>query len=288
MTTAIAIAVLSGTLVHDARPVQHAAILLETAGKAAAPRTARVDEVWLSFVPKVQVVAPGSTLVFVARDADSHTVHGWYRGKTLFNKASVPNGPEQRVQLDGEGIVTFNCELHAQMRAWVVVSSAAFSAVSDAEGKWSSDAPPGRYRVRIWQPGNAEPIDVGDRELAAGAAIEAPPPPEHEAPLHDPPWELDPPLHVSRGQVTYWPHGRLATILSLVGAPFSFGLVWLLFLLGARLGWPPAACVAAGCALALGLGALAATGLAIPIATALGFGAFLGTVILLARRIQYS
>src|SRR5581483_8432403 len=174
MTAAIAIAVLSGSLVHEGRPVQHSAILLEAPGRTPAPRTARVDEVWLSFVPKVQVVAPGSTLIFAARDADSHTVHGWYRGKTLFNKASVPNGPEQRVVLDGEGIVTFNCELHAQMRAWVVVSSAPFAAVSDAEGKWTVDAPPGRYRVRVWQPGSAAArAGLGARPAAARLAWRA-------------------------------------------------------------------------------------------------------------------
>ena len=43
-----------------ARPV----LLLDpvTGPVATAPRTARLDEVWLSFVPKVQVVPPGSNL----------------------------------------------------------------------------------------------------------------------------------------------------------------------------------------------------------------------------------
>src|SRR5436190_898457 len=134
---------------------------------APAPRTAHLDEVWLSFVPKVQVVAPGSTLVFRARDADSHTVHAWYGGQTLFNRASVPHGPEQEVVLGRPGVVAVTCDLHAEMRAWVLVSESPFAAIGDVDGTFTIAAPPGRYRVQLWLPGDSAPRPLGERELGS-------------------------------------------------------------------------------------------------------------------------
>ena len=93
---------LVGRVWSGGQPAARPVVLLDPvaiAVPARTPQTAHLDEVWLSFVPKVQVVPPGSTLVFRARDADSHTVHAWYAGQTLFNRASVPHEPEQAVVL---------------------------------------------------------------------------------------------------------------------------------------------------------------------------------------------
>ena len=69
-------------------PAARAAVLLE--GDGAKVAEAAVDGVWISFVPKVQIVAPGSTLVLRDRDDESHSVHAWLGGETLFNVATVP------------------------------------------------------------------------------------------------------------------------------------------------------------------------------------------------------
>src|SRR5437773_1550977 len=106
---------LQGRVWSGEEPAARSVVLLNPTGGAPvpSPKEARLDEVWLSFVPKVQVVAPGSTLIFRARDADSHTVHAWYGKRTLFNRASVEGGPEQRVVLAEPGVVTVTCDLHA-------------------------------------------------------------------------------------------------------------------------------------------------------------------------------
>src|SRR5579859_6709217 len=272
-----------------ARPV----ILLDPVAAQAspAPRTAHLDEVWLSFVPKVQVVPPGSTLVFRARDADSHTVHAWYGGRTLFNRASVPHGPEQQVVLEEAGLVTVTCDLHAEMRAWVLVSAAAYAAVGDVDGTFSVAAPPGRYRVSVWLPGDGAPQAIGERDLdatlelrlparapAAVAAPKAVPAATKDRPPQLPSW-----LHAARRS---WPRGTAAYVLSVVGAPVGFALAWLLFVAGARRRWSLATCMIFGCALAFALGALSAAGLSPAVATGLGFGAFMGTVLVGARRLN--
>jgi plastocyanin len=262
---------------------------------APSPKVAHLDEVWLSFVPKVQVVAPGSTLVFTAKDADSHTVHAWYGRQTLFNRASVPHGPEQRVVLDRAGVVAVTCDLHAEMRAWVLVSDSPYSTVGDVDGTFTLNAPPGRYRLRVWLPGDAEPQSVGERDLgdaplelrlaareraAQPAAVETPP---HQPPSHPPSL---PDWMVRLGNRRAWPSGNAAYVLSVVCAPVGFGLAWALFWLGTRRRWSIATCVIFGCALAFALGALSAAGLSAAVATALGFGAFMGTILVGAQRVN--
>jgi plastocyanin len=294
----LVIMALVGRVFSGADPAARPVLLLDPVAGAPkpSPRTAQLDEVWLSFVPKVQVVPPGSTLVFRARDADSHTVHAWYGGQTLFNRASVPHEPEQRVVLDRPGLVKVTCDLHAEMRAWVLVSESAYSAVGDVDGSFRAEVPPGRYRVQVWRPGDPSPELVGERELGTGALelhlsarpndptniMNAPPPtgaqPDKAPQL--PEWMRQIAARKS------WPRGYWAYVLSVVGAPVGFALAWALYLLGARRRWSLATCVIFGCALAFSLGALSVAGLSAAVATGLGFGAFMGTVLVGAQRVN--
>jgi plastocyanin len=271
------------------QPAARAVVLLRPEAPMAAPkiRTAHLDEVWLSFVPKVQVVPPGSTLVFRAKDADTHTVHAWYGKRTLFNKASVAHGPEESVVLDEPGVVTVTCDLHAEMRAYVIVSDAPLSAVTDIDGRFT--APEGNYRVRVWQPD--QETDLGDLKLQGDvdlrvAAVQKKQPEvvvAHEQPKPEAAPQL--PAWMQRlGARKAWPGGNAAYALSIVGAPIGFLLAWIMFRLGRR--WSLATMVMLGCALAFVLGALSVVGLSAAVATALGFGAFMGTILVGARRLS--
>jgi len=295
---AVALADVRGRVWSGDEPAGRAAILLEpVAGAVApAPRVAHLDEVWLSFVPKVQVVPPGSTLVFTARDNDSHTVHARYGGETLFNRASVPHGPEQRAVLDRPGVVTVTCDLHAEMRAWVLVSASPFAAVSEVDGRFTVAAPAGRYRVRVWRPGDAEPVDDGEQRLddKSELAVHLSPQLVRVDPIAVAPSvvpaapRIQPHLPHWMQQVgarQSWPGGWADYVLSVAGVPVGFALAWALFWLFARRRGSVAAGVLSGCALAFALGALAMVGLSAAVATGLGFGAFMGTVIVGAHRI---
>jgi plastocyanin len=297
----LVILALIGRVFSGAEPAARPVVLLDPIGgpiagaPAPSPRTAQLDEVWLSFVPKVQVVPPGSTLVFRARDADSHTVHAWYGGQTLFNRASVPHEPEQRVVRDRPGLVKVTCDLHAEMRAWVLVSASAYSAVGDVDGSFRAEVPPGRYRVQVWRPGDPAPELVGERELGPEAlelhlsARTNEQPTITNTPAAPIVQDKAPQLPEWMRQIAArksWPSGNLAYVLSIVGAPVGFALAWALYLLGARRRWSTATCVIFGCALAFGLGALSVAGLSAAVATGLGFGAFMGTVLVGAQRVS--
>jgi plastocyanin len=296
------------------QPAARAAVLLDPLDPpaTAAPGSARLEEVWTSFVPKVQVVAPGSTLLLHDRDDESHTVHAWLGGRTLFNRASAPRGEDERLVLDRPGIVTVTCDLHAEMRAFVVVSSARFVAVSDLDGRFRVDAPPGRYRARVWRPGagdgdTPEPgRALGVVELGAATSEEALalrlPAQEHAN--ADANTNVDANVNVKANADTNagaaprlpawmlrlserrpWPSGNWALALSIAGVPVGFLLAWLVFIAVSRARGSLATALMLGCGLAFLLGALVAVGLAGAVATALGFGAFMGTVLFGAHRL---
>jgi plastocyanin len=153
--------------VRGDEPVALAVVLLEPEGDAAKviarPPAPRLDQVWLSFVPKVQVVRPGATLRLDNRDDESHTVHAWFDGATLFNLATAPSGQPVEAPLDRPGVVEITCDIHDEMHAFIVVSRSPLAAVADRDGRFVLDGvPPGRYRVRVWS------IPAGRTRLPAG------------------------------------------------------------------------------------------------------------------------
>ena len=273
----------------------HVAIWLEgPRGPVPQRRAARLDEVWMSFVPKVQLLPRGSTLVLSNRDEESHTVHGRMGNQSLFNLATVPRGVEQRVTLDRPGVVTFLCDLHREMRAYVLVSDAAFTAVTDVSGAFEiAGVPDGHYRVRAWTPpGTAhDESDLGETlaEVDVHGADPAPlalKPPfaiKADRPVASPAFVPDPPLHTPSDYAPIkpgWPHtGWLVQVLSALGILLVLAGAVANYKLVARLGWSKVAAVLLGCAMAIASGLTIVLGLHGAIAIALGFGWFIGTAV---------
>jgi plastocyanin len=283
----------AGRVLSGGEPSRKTAILLD-GGKPAAPVEAKLDEVWLSFAPKVQVVAPGSTIILADRDEESHTVHAWYGLKTVFNRAVVPHEPGQRFTVDRPGVMTVTCDLHREMRGFVVVSASSYAAVSDVDGRFRLEVAPGRYRVRAWRWDGGDPDgppvgrDAGELTVADSPAeldLELPAPtpvpsaaaaPIAPAPPRAPPTRL--PSWMMRARRP-WPTGAWGWVFSVAGVPIGFALAIANLRLAARRGRSGALAVLGGCALAFLLGATVVFGLNGAVAIALGFGAFIGTVI---------
>jgi hypothetical protein len=244
----------------------------------------------------VQVLPVGSTLVLTNGDDEAHTVHARRGHETLFNLATVPGGREQKIALDRPGLVTVTCDLHREMRAYVVVTDARASAVSTRSGTFTfTGVPPGRYRLRAWQIGqeSSNPGTLLDTvqlpDPGATRWVLAPPPravdatpavePAAPAARHEGararPWLFS--IHAG------WPTGPWVHVLSGLGIVAGiFGAVGILRL-GARRRWTKATAVLTGCALAFACGLTVLVGLHGAIATALGFGVFIGIAIFGAR-----
>jgi hypothetical protein len=165
----------------------------------------------LAFVPDVLVIPLHSKVLFPNSDAISHQVYSFssarqfqlplYRGKTY-----------PPVVFDQPGVVTLGCNIHDNMLAYIVVTSAPYFGRTGADGEWIvPNLPPGKYSLHLWHPLLNEPQEVertvttaADRdviELRLSRDL-------RPAPLKGRPHSWD-----------YWPVSRTVAGHDLAGAP---------------------------------------------------------------------
>ncbi len=264
--------------------------------KVEQPKSAELEEVWVSFNPKVQIVPPGSILRVRNDDEETHTVHLRLDGNPLTNVASVPGAPTREVHLDHPGVVLVTCDLHQSMKAFIVVEDSLFTAVSDLRGEFHfSNVPPGRYPVRAFGPGTKTRGDDGQLGTEIGIAkvgaadltlsLQAPPvvdvasyiPPTDDTPAPRERARFKPLFQIRDG----WPHGPWILVMGLALAAMLIGIFAAVgnFRMAQKRGWSKGIAILFGCAIAFLAGTTVLLGLHGAIAIALGFGAFLGTMI---------
>lgn len=121
---------------------------------AVQPGKGTLDQIGCEFVPHVQVLPVGSTLVITSSDAVLHNAHGFYEdGTTAFNIAVPIAGMEINKKLDKPGVIRLRCDAgHTWMSAYIVVIENSYYAMTGADGNFSIEGlPPGRYEVEVWQ-----------------------------------------------------------------------------------------------------------------------------------------
>lgn len=106
------------------------------------------------YEPRVQGAVKGQRVVVKNGDITMHNVHA-YAGlddkKTLFNVAQPPGAKD--VDKDSKetlGVVRMKCDVHPWMRAYVLFNENRFFTVTDAEGAFALDLPPGQYTLEAW------------------------------------------------------------------------------------------------------------------------------------------
>jgi len=140
-------------------------------GAATVPRTEKVemDQKGCSFLPRVVMVPAGGTVDFLNSDRLLHNIHATPKHNVSFNRTQ-PMGRTIPVTFAQPEIVRINCDLHAWMTAWVVVTAHPFYAVTGADGRFAFDnLPPGQYKLQIWQErlGTTQAtVAIGDQQPA--------------------------------------------------------------------------------------------------------------------------
>ena len=110
-----------------------------------------INNVGCLFVPHVQIAPTRSQLEITSEDNVLHSTHSYDdRDRTEFNIAMPFAGMTVTRPLRRPGIVRVECDSHAWMRAWVVVSND-LGAVSDVDGGFTIEGvPPGTHELSIW------------------------------------------------------------------------------------------------------------------------------------------
>lgn len=112
-----------------------------------------LDNRGCEFLPRVQVAQPLATLEVRNSDPILHSAHAYLQdGRTAFHVALPHFRDRTRTQLPQAGLLRIECDVgHTWMRAYILISSSPFSAVTGREGTFEiRDIPPGRYRLLAW------------------------------------------------------------------------------------------------------------------------------------------
>lgn len=112
-----------------------------------------VDQLGKRFIPFVSVIPLGTRVRFPNSDNTRHHVYSFSDAKTFELKLYRSNDAES-VVFDKPGLVTLGCNVHDNMKAYVLVSEAPYAAVSDGNGlvRVPDALLSGQQLLRIWHP----------------------------------------------------------------------------------------------------------------------------------------
>jgi plastocyanin len=157
---------------QNGRPVEDAVVTLAGGVPAArnAPATYTIDQKQLTFLPFVQVLRPGDSVVFRNSDRTRHHVYS-FSDTRAFEFVLAPGQSSAPLALPKEGVAAVGCNIHDGMINYLYVT-AARAVRTDARGVADfSSLPPGRVEVRVWQPrlapGHPEGLRQATLELSA-------------------------------------------------------------------------------------------------------------------------
>ncbi len=125
-----------------------------------------IEQVDVSFGPRVTVVTVGSTVEFINQDEIYHNVFSLTKG-ARFNVGRHPTGDivAQQVQIEGE--IDLFCDIHPQMHGTILSLNTPYFTRAAADGSYYlKGLPPGTYEVHVFHPDLA-PMRV-EVELRAG------------------------------------------------------------------------------------------------------------------------
>jgi plastocyanin len=127
--------------------------------EAGAPADSEVEQIDEQFVPRVKVVQTGSNIYFPNQDQIRHHVYSFSEAKQ-FDIPLYSGTPSEPIRFDQSGLVVLGCNIHDQMRGYILVSDSPYFSVSDSQGKLAiSLSLPGDYELSIWHPEQDQQLD---------------------------------------------------------------------------------------------------------------------------------
>ena len=173
-TTCVAGELAFGIVDRAGRPVSDVVVTLapldaKATRPAAAVPAAVMDQRDLAFVPRVLVVATGTSVSFPNSDSVSHQIYSFSAAKR-FQLPLYKGERHPPVIFDREGLVVLGCNIHDAMAGYVYVTSAPWFGRTDAAGTLRiSDLPGGDYQLTLWSPLVADPPATLTRPVTIAA-----------------------------------------------------------------------------------------------------------------------
>jgi hypothetical protein len=123
------------------------------------------------------VIQTGTTVTFPNRDPLLHHVYSFSHVKTFEIKLYSGDAP-RGILFDKPGTVTLGCNIHDWMIGYIVVLDTPYFGKTGGDGKARLDAPPGKYRMRVWHsrlngaPQEQDVILAAGKPLAVAVAVD--------------------------------------------------------------------------------------------------------------------
>lgn len=117
-------------------------------GPLPAPAEMEVTQSGCTYRPHIALLVPGSAIRFTNADPVAHQVR--LAGADMAQNAIQTRNTLTTRRFTTPGEYPVRCDLHPWMSAWAVVMKHPYYAVTDSDGHFSLNVPPGRYKLRIW------------------------------------------------------------------------------------------------------------------------------------------
>jgi plastocyanin len=110
-----------------------------------------IDQINLTYVPRVVALQKGTVADFPNSDAVRHNVFSPPTAALQFNLGTYPSGVIKEVPFDVVGETPLLCNVHSEMAGFAVTFENPYFAVTDKDGNYTIEGvPPGKYVVKTW------------------------------------------------------------------------------------------------------------------------------------------
>lgn len=129
----------------------------------------QLDQRSLMFQPHVLPIVVGTTVNFLNGDDVQHNIFTPSATGDFFNLGTFPKGQSRSYTFTKMGKVDLLCNVHHEMKAYILVLQNPFFALTDNAGNFRIDnVPPGSYQLKVWhERASATPKSI----QVAGSAV---------------------------------------------------------------------------------------------------------------------
>jgi plastocyanin len=141
---------------RDGRGVGEAVVTATPAAAGVGPspslKSAVMDQRNLAFLPRVLVVAVGTSVEFPNNDSVSHQVYSFSAAKR-FQLPLYKGEAHPPITFERPGLVVLGCNIHDAMVGYIYVTDAPYFGTTEMSGNLRlKGLPGGDYRLAIWSP----------------------------------------------------------------------------------------------------------------------------------------
>lgn len=133
-----------------AMPIDRALLNEAPASLWAPIQQGEIDQRDETFIPRIQIVARGGTVVFHNNDVPQHSVYS-YSPVKAFEFTLKPGDSSDPVVFDKPGVAAVGCYIHDRMIAYVYVTETPWIGRTEQDGHIDiASLPAGDYFIRVW------------------------------------------------------------------------------------------------------------------------------------------